>query len=89
KAKEYVREQVAEEAKTTADAAAATRIGLELRLAEVEQRVGAYGPALKAHKKAEGDISREALGVRDTMEALQKRLADSLARIDDELCELR
>ncbi|CAN0529957.1 unnamed protein product, partial [Ectocarpus sp. 12 AP-2014] len=43
KAKEYVREQVVEEAKTTADAAAATRIGLELRLAEVERRVSAYG----------------------------------------------
>lgn len=36
KAKEYVREQVVEEAKATADAAAATRIGLELRLAEVQ-----------------------------------------------------
>ncbi|CAM9502050.1 unnamed protein product [Ectocarpus sp. 6 AP-2014] len=89
KAKQYVREQVIEEAKTTADAAAATRIGLELRLAEVERRVSAYGPALETHKKAEGDISREALGVRDTMEALQKRLAENLARIDDELCELR
>ncbi|CAM9870317.1 unnamed protein product [Ectocarpus sp. 4 AP-2014] len=87
--KEYVREQVGEEAKTTADAAAATRIGLELRLAEVERRVSAYGPALKTHKKAEGDISREELGVRNAMEALQKRLAESLARIDDELCELR
>ncbi|CBJ48977.1 hypothetical protein Esi_0115_0012 [Ectocarpus siliculosus] len=56
---------------------------------EVERRVSAYGPALETHKKAEGDISRGALGVRDTMEALQKRLAENLARIDDELCDLR
>ncbi|CAM9858370.1 unnamed protein product [Ectocarpus sp. 12 AP-2014] len=89
KTREYVREQVVEEAKTAADAAAATRIGLELRLAEVERRVSAYGPALNTPKKAEGDISREALGVRDAVEALQKRLAENLARIDDELCELR
>lgn len=43
----------------------------------------------RCHRILLARLIKEALGVRDAMEALQKRLADNLARIDDELCELR